>query len=401
MRVMVNCLLATGPQVGGGFTFLTGLLRALCAVDAENEYILLVSEANRKHFTFDAANFGTLVIRGPVHRALPRLLAENLWVPRLAATRHVDVFFSPNDSLPPGLRCKTIVAVQNILYFHPPHFAIWSGLPLRQRLRLRLQRSYYLTRTPAAMLRADRILAISYETRRQVLESIPGASENRIDVVYPGVGGWAGGRGPGAPLPASDDPPGEPFFLSVSSITPYKNIELLLSGFAEFVRQGVGSHRLIIVGRAQHAAYQRSLEQHAHRLGIANRVEFRGFATSEELRKLYGTATGFLLVSSCESFGFPVVEALACGAPVVVSNVSTPPELVGDAGILVEPGSSAAVTEAMIRLAIDSGLRARLSTAGAARARQFQWRTAAARFIGVLETLHLDAPVVNELGSSA
>jgi glycosyltransferase involved in cell wall biosynthesis len=403
MRVMVNCLPAGGPETGGGFTFVSGLLEALARIDGENEYVLVVSDANRARFDFGRANFQCVTVPHAITHGALRVLSDNLLLPAIAHSRRADLFFSPNDALPRGLRCRTIVGALNVIYYYPLSLSLWKSVNRRQHWRLKLQRAYYESRTPDALRRADRVLAISNETRNQILKHVPGVLPERVAVIYPGVPGWidaaelrasaaaartasdtAATGESAADVAASEPGAGHgPYFLCVSALTPYKNFDRLIEAFADFVQHDDSGHRLVIVGRAQFPSYQTDLEVLAGRLGVRNRVEFRGFVSYAELAALYRATSGFFLLSTCESFGFPILEAMSCGAPVVVSDLSTLPEIAASAGATVDPSDTRRISSLMHRLATSVEWRSALRDASLARARDFQWDAAAEQFLAV------------------
>ncbi len=382
MRVMINCLAPQGPETGGGYTFLAGLLDQLSREDTTNEYFLITSSSNRRHFEFALENFRTITLPAVAVSPALRVAVENLVLPMLAARYRVDVFFSPNDALPPALACATVVGALNVLHYYSPELMMWSGVQRRESLKMRLQRTYYRQRTPNAMRRAHRVVAISQETRRQVLENVSGVGQDRVKVIYPGVPRWISE----APARQSSivEEESSPFFLSTSAILPYKNFDKLIEAFATFVRTQSAPHRLVIVGREVYPSYQRELERLADRLGVRDRVTFPGFVDRDRLIWLYSHATAFLLLSSCESFGFPIVEAMACGAPVVVSHSSTLPEVATGAGIVVDPRDSSHLAEVMNRLATEPTFRQGLSERSISRAAEFRWDCAASAFVSVL-----------------
>jgi glycosyltransferase involved in cell wall biosynthesis len=412
MRVMVNCLPAGGPETGGGFTFVSGLLEALARIDGENEYILVVSDANRARFDFGRANFRCVTVPHAISHGALRVLSDSLLLPAMARSQRADLFFSPNDALPQGLRCRTIVGALNVIYYYPLSLSLWKSVNRRQRWRLKLQRAYYERKTPDALRRADRVLAISNETRNQILKHVPGVSPDRVAVIYPGVPGWIDAierRAPeatartisaaaaagdaasdmaevgqsAAVLAAVDLPAQEPHFLCVSALVPYKNFDRLIEAFADFVQHDESGHRLVIVGRAQYPSYQADLEALASRLGVRNRVEFRGFVSYAELAALYRATTGFFLLSTCESFGFPILEAMSSGAPVVVSDLSTLPEIAASAGATVDPADISRIASLMRRLATSAEWRSALRDRSLTRARDFRWDATAEQFLAL------------------
>ncbi len=383
---MINTLAASSAHTGGGYTVLANLIPHLAQVDRENEYLLVVSRRNRSAFETSARNFRYLTLPSLIHRAPLRLVVDNIVVPALARRYKVDVFFAPNGALPPGLRCRSVVAALNLIYYHSKDLMHWDESSLMERWRLRLQRQYYRYKTPRAMLQADRVVAVSYETRREVIASTRGILDHRVAVIYPGTPRsfltWANEHA------AKPDNSRLPYILSTSTILPYKNFDKLIVAFAALQRKHDIPHELVIIGQTPYPTYQLKLKRLAVQHGVAHKVDFRGFVPLDELIRLYHGAAVFVLLSSCESFGFPVVEAMACGAPVVVSNRSSLPEIVSDAGVIVDAEDVRTVSEAIGRILEDDVLRAELARRSRARAECFSWHTASLQMRRVFEEVY-------------
>jgi glycosyltransferase involved in cell wall biosynthesis len=165
-----------------------------------------------------------------------------------------------------------------------------------------------------------------------------------------------------------------PFLLSVGSLEPGKNRERLLQAFARLQARGL-KHALVVAG--QRAWRYEGEAPLARRLGLADSVRFLGHVPQADLPALYSAADLFVFPSLYEGFGLPALEALACGTPVVASNVSALPEVVGDAALQVSPLDVEALADAMERLLRDDRLRSDLRERGLERAAQFSWEKAA------------------------
>lgn len=386
MRIMVNTLAASGVDAGGGYTILSNLVPKVVSLDRENDYLLLVTSRNRAGFEVSGPNVKYVVLPEWIHRNPLRLLADNFVVPALAKRHNADVFFSPTDTLAPQIRCASVVGALNLIYHQPMELCSWNSASRRERLHLRLRQVYYRAMTPRAMLRADRVMAISEETRRVVLASVPALEPSAVDVIYPGVpAALFSTDATDAEANGADEPPSRraPFVLSTSAISPHKNFDKLIEAFATAVRRLDIPHDLVIVGRAYYRSYEEQLRNLAARLGVGDKVTFRGFVPIGELIGLYRTATAFALLSSCESFGFPALEAMAFGAPVIVSNRSSLPEVVGYGGLSVDPDDINAVAKTLGRVLLDEQLRNELSRSGRNRSGDFSWETAAVQLIEV------------------
>jgi len=172
----------------------------------------------------------------------------------------------------------------------------------------------------------------------------------------------------------------ERFILYVGTIEPRKNLTRLMTAFANARKSGV-PHQLVCVGPYGWAS--RDLSGHIERLGIRDAVHFTGYVAFEHLPAIYNLADFFAFPSLYEGFGLPVVEAMASGIPVLTSNTSSLGEIAGDAAETIDPTNTAAMCDAIVRLAKDSALRCELSDRGLRRARSFSWGQTAREMLAV------------------
>jgi glycosyltransferase involved in cell wall biosynthesis len=173
----------------------------------------------------------------------------------------------------------------------------------------------------------------------------------------------------------------EQFVLYVGTLEPRKNLTTLLDAYSQVVRS---SNAPLIVGGGKGWLYDAVFER-LEALGLRDRVHFVGYLDEEDLPLWYAAATVFVFPSLYEGFGMPPLEAMACGTPVVTSNTTSLPEVVGDAGLMVSPRDAEALAEALLRLLRDADLRAELRARGLQRARTFSWRASAERTLHAYE----------------
>ena len=170
-----------------------------------------------------------------------------------------------------------------------------------------------------------------------------------------------------------------PFILAVGNLQPRKNLERLLRAYADLRRRFSPPHRLVLVGQAGWQG-QRVGEEVA-RLGLTDWVTLPGYLSSQDLVVLYNLADIFVYPSLYEGFGLPVIEAMACGTPVITSNMTSLPEVAANAAVLIDPRSEAEISRALERLIDDSSMRNFLRAAGLKRPRDFSWKNAAEKTI--------------------
>ncbi|MBC7226910.1 MAG: glycosyltransferase family 4 protein [Thermoflexales bacterium] len=282
----------------------------------------------------------------------------------------VDLFHATEHLLPRFSRIRTVFTLHDLIFlFHPE-----THKPLNR---------WFLTLMMPRFLRAaDAVIAVSECTKRDAVRAY-GIPEEKITVIYEGVSLRFRPADPEAVrvVRAKYGLP-EHFILYVGTIEPRKNLTALLEAYAALqARNTQYATRLVIVGKKGwlYEGFFRRLRE----LGLEEHVHFTGYVPDEDLPALYSAADLFVFPSLYEGFGLPVLEAMACGVPVVCSNTSSLPEVAGDAALLVDPADVRALAEAMERVLADEALRATLRTRGLERARQFTWEATARRTLEV------------------
>jgi glycosyltransferase involved in cell wall biosynthesis len=281
-----------------------------------------------------------------------------------------DVFYSPDFVLPPSRAKRKILTVHDLSFKRVPETAVPS------------LKWYLEGAVPRAVKRADLIFADSDATRADLIELF-GAAAERVQTLYSGVEDLF--------RPVTDAEVlravrcrhalTKPFILSVGTIEPRKNLVRLIEAYSR-LRQIVDLDLVIAGGRGwMYDQIYRSPEE----FGVGRNVRFLGYVPEADLPALYSLATLFVYPSLYEGFGLPVLEALACGAPVITSDNSSLPEVAGDAAILVDPRDTEALKEAMARLADDETMRVDLSRRGPERARKFSWDASARQLRAAFE----------------
>lgn len=322
------------------------------------------------------------------HRPAP--LAERwlyrLWyrarfpLPVQTFTGRIDLFHSPDFVLPPvSGRIPTLLTVHDLSFIRYPE-------TFPPKLINYLNRS-----VPPSVRRATHILADSVSTMRD-LQTQWNVDPERITVLYSGVNERFRPQTDGAKLAAIRSRYGlgdAPFVLAVGTVQPRKNYEMLVRAFAPVAERH--PHTLLIVGGKGWLSEGLTAEIERH--DLRERVRLAGFIDDEDLPGLYTLADLFVFPSLYEGFGLPLLEAMACGTPVITSNASSLPEVVLDeyldrqrssgggsaSAVLLSPHDETAWSEAMLRLLADEKARHQLVEAGFARITRFSWQTAARR----------------------
>jgi glycosyltransferase involved in cell wall biosynthesis len=246
----------------------------------------------------------------------------------------------------------------------------------------RLNVGHFRFALPAILRRADRIITISHCSKRDIVR-LYGLPEEKVIVTMLAADPCfrplpkGGGGGLVQALP-------RPYILNVGTLEPRKNLEGLLHAFARAKRAGI-PHTLVIAGARGWGDSR--LAPLPEALGITDSVVFTGFVEDDDLPHLYGNADFFVYPSLYEGFGLPVLEAMACGTPVITANTSSIPEVAGDAALLVDPRSETDLAAAMVRLAGDGDLRGDLGLRGLSQAARFSWERTVGETLAVYDAL--------------
>jgi len=271
-----------------------------------------------------------------------------------------DVFHA-QLSLPPLLRSRSVLTVYDLCYERFPEF-------FHRRIRAQMK-----LLVPWSCRRADHIITISESSKRDLVE-IYRLDPKRITVTYPGPTENCKPMDAGQAKDRLREAYGieVPFILYVGNLEPRKNLSRLLEAFAHLKRKELVVHKLVIVG--QKAWLYDGIFETIRNHSLAGEVILTGYIPANDLPLFYNAASLMILPSLFEGFGLPVVEAMACGTPVITSLGSSLEEIAGDAALLVDPYSVSSIATAMEKVANNPGLQRDLRNAALARAARFSFR---------------------------
>jgi glycosyltransferase involved in cell wall biosynthesis len=381
VRIGIDCSLVPGQASGGG-QYAYQLSRALAAVDHVNAYVLYPVFYYIVHPDFPRADLPTAPNMRVAQRWLPPKLVQSLWRQdrsegfKELLLGHVDVVHSTTFCAPRFHlgRKRLVVTVYDLSFVTYPEYHLPANV------------EHCLRGTKLAIERADALIAISESTRRELIDEM-GAPPERIVVTPLAPGGSLRRVSDRARLEAVRrryDLP-ERFVLFLGALEPRKNLPRLLEAFAALTPAERRGLQLVVAG-AQ-GWLNEAVHERVQKLGLDASVRFAGYIEPADLAALYSLATVFAYPSLWEGFGLPVVEAMACGTPVLTSNVSSLPEVAGDAAVLVPPADVDAIAAGLHRLAEDDTLRADLAERGPRRAAQFSWERCARETLAVYQAV--------------
>jgi glycosyltransferase involved in cell wall biosynthesis len=360
MRILMDYRPALRQRSGVG-EYILRLLRALDMVKAPGDELAIFSSSWKDRVERGDLDPGIEVIdrRIPV-RVLSRLWHQRGWpaVEQLAGT--FDIVHAAGPVLIPARHAAQVVTVHDLDFLSNPE-RTWAEM-----------RRDYGRLVEQHTLRADHVIANSAYTAGEVHQRL-GVPVARITVCRPGAPRWTPRKGP----------PADGYVLFIGTLEPRKNVGGLLEAYTQLVRRRPDMPRLILAGRE--TPLSKPWLEALTRPPLAGRASHLGYVNDAEREALYKGASLLVLPSFNEGFGLPVLEAMTVGVPVVASARGAVPEVLGDAGMLIDPDDSDALAAAMERMLTDTALWRLSAARGLRRARQFDWTSAARALRGAYD----------------
>ncbi len=359
MRIAIDARKLRDYGIG---TYVRNLLRHLSRLDSATEYVLLCNGEDCGALEALGENFRTVS-----DSSAPYSIREQLSVPLDLRREKIDLFHAPHYVLPPLTPCRSVVTIHDCIHLRFPQY-----------LPNRLAYGYARASLWIATHRSSRVLTVSEASKRDILKyfHVPPA---KIDVIYNAIDERYG------EAPDEEEVArvreryqlNDPFVLYAGNIKPHKNLERLIEAF-QMLRKGDLEHvKLLIIG--DEISKYATLRRAVHHYKLHKHVRFFGFVPDKTLAVLYRLASVFVFPSLYEGFGLPPLEAMASGTPVITSNVSSLPEVVGDAALLIDPYDPTAIAAAMRRVLTEPALREDLRQRGLQRVREFSWERSVRR----------------------
>ncbi len=368
MRIGINALLVSAAQSyrnAGISRYTLSLLSALRAFDDTHEYTVFVSERGvAEQLPSTPRSVSVLAGWSTAHPA-SRVLWEHLRFAGEIRRYGLSLLHAPMNILPLRLPCPGVVTIHDLAFLRFPDLFRPS------------RRAYQRLLIGHSVRQAAVVIAVSEQTRRDVIDLL-GIPAERIRVIYPILEERLSRTHAAEEIEQFRQRQQLPehFILFLATLEPRKNIRRLIDAYRLLKRETGLPHMLVLAGAK--GWYEQGLEQQIHDLGMQEQVRFVGYVPEEQKTLWYHAADLFVYPSRYEGFGLPVAEAMACGVPVVTSNNSSLPEVVGDdaafgarAALTVAPDDTEALAQAMQQGLLDNTLRQQLRERGRARAQRF------------------------------
>ncbi len=370
MRIAINTRFLLKKRLEGIGWFTYEVAKWMVTQHPEHEFIFFFDRPYDDSFIF-GKNVTPVVLSPPARHPVLWYLWFEYAIPKALKKYKADIFLSPDGFLSLKTKVKTITVIHDIAVFHFP-----EQIPY-------FARKYYTHFLPKYAQKADKILTVSQYSKEDIANKLKVPPE-KITVTYNGC------RTVFKPLTIAEKKSvrqrfseGKPYFFYVGAVHPRKNVHFLIQAFDAFKEKTNSDFKLLIGGSFSWqtgevtTAYNRAKHKEA--------IKFLGYLTDADLPELMGAAFALTYVSTFEGFGVPILEALNCDVPVITSDVSSMPEVAGDAGILVNPHDVGTITTAMLDLWKNKDKYHQMVENGRIQKQKFTWTQAAATLWEAIE----------------
>ena len=356
-----------GGPVKGTQRYVDSLIRALLDIDHDNEYVVYYNSAS--------CLGGNPTAKEKVINMPAKMLWDHIGIPMAARQDSIDLLFCPKNVVPPMVTCKTVVTVLDLGYLTGRYYPRLDSLYMNMAMR-------YSTR------KANAVIAISNSTKSDIISYL-GVKPEKIHAIHLAADENYRLLDDKALLESIKTKYNLPpfFILAFLSLQRRKNLQNLVKAFSIVKKKNQLEHKLVFVGpsRSQHI----EIEKAVGTASVKNDVIWLKAIPEQDLPAIYNLADIFVYPSLYEGFGLPVLEAMACGCPVVCSNTSSMPEVVGDAAVLIDPVDVEQIANGIYSVLSDSVLKEGLKSKGLKRASQFSWGKTAKETLEVFKMIQL------------
>ncbi|MFA6271987.1 MAG: glycosyltransferase family 1 protein [Patescibacteria group bacterium] len=377
MKIGIDVRSLLEREAGGISVYTEKIIKHLLAIDAQNEYLLFSNSYKNSRslienkFTEDNAELKFFSYPNKVLNASFRFLNQPKIDKMLGG---VDLFFEPNiifmalSQIP-----KKVITLHDLSFLLYPNLYSAKGRFWHQVINVRRMVSQF-----------DKIIAVSDHTRNDIIELLKVPSD-KVQRIYPGIDHEfyknVGTEDKNNIIKKYDLP--EKFILSLAALEPRKNIEMVVEAFAEFSKES--DCRLVLAGASQGS--ELLIDQLISKNGISDKVRTLGYIPNEDKPALYQLAECFVYPSFYEGFGFPPLEAMSSGTPVIASYSSSLSEICGNSALLIDPHNIEELTEAFKQILNDSHFSDKLAQRGRIQAEKFTWEQSARETLNLFQNL--------------
>jgi glycosyltransferase involved in cell wall biosynthesis len=358
LRVVVNTRLLRKNQMDGIGWFAYNTLKNITQLHKDIEFHFLFDSGIDKDFLF-SENVVPHNLFPPAKHAVLNIVWSEVSVKKILKRVNPDLYFSPDGILCLGWSGKQHTVIHDINFHHHPKDLKFSNRKYHERFFRKFAN------------KATRIATVSEYSKKDISRSFE-IDEGKIDVVYCGINSFYHPVDQNTIESTREKySSGHPYFVFVGTISPRKNVLTLLKAFELFKKETELPSKLLIVGREMFRT--KELAEYKKRMVFGNDVIFTGRLNDSELNEVLASAISLTFIPYFEGFGIPLIEAMECNVPIIASNVTSIPEVVGNAALMVDPLDIEQVKESMKKVSFDPILRRELVEAGKIRKELFSW----------------------------
>jgi len=373
MNIAINTRLLLPDRLDGIGWFTYEVCKRMVREHPEHRFFFLFDRKYDPEFIF-SDNVVPVVLPPPARHPFLWIAWLEISVHRFLKKNNIEVFVSPDGFIPLRSEVPCLPVVHDINFFHRP-----GDLPFFNRL-------YYNFFFPRFVKRGVRVGTVSHFSAGDVVRSYH-ISDEKIDVCHNGVNESYGPLEEGEIQKIRDDfSQGDPYFIFIGTLHPRKNVSNLLKSYDRFRGMTASKTRLVIVG--EKLFMTKDMEKTFREMKFSDQVIFTGRLKPHALKRILGAARAMTFIPYFEGFGIPLAEAMKCGVPVIASNVTSLPEVGGEAALYADPDKLETIADLMKQLDESSELRQRLREQGLKRVKRFNWDHTAEKLWESIEKIH-------------
>lgn len=362
MKIAINTRLLLKDKLEGIGWFTYETLKRIVRDHPEHDFYFLFDRPFDPSFIF-AANVHPVVVSPPTRHPILQYWWFEHALPKILKSIQPDLFYSPDAYNSLKSPFKSLMVIHDLNFEHYPEFLPW------------VDRIYLQHFSPLFARKANRILTVSQFSKNDIHQQY-GIEPEKIDVVYNGVNELYSRITESEKVAIRNKmSKGQAYFIFIGALNPRKNIVRLFQAFDLYKQSIANPVKLMIVGEKMY--WNRAIRQAYEQMKHQSDVIFTGYLAPEKLKDITSAALALTYVPVFEGFGIPIIEAFHAETPVITSNVTSMPEVAGEAAILVDPFRVEAIAEAMKSITFDPELRLRLVKAGRQQRQKFHWEQTA------------------------
>lgn len=345
------------------------LIRNLQQIDKKNEYIVFVSPDEDRSIIQETPNFKIVELQGGAYP-----FWEQIALPKAAKKHGCEILHCTSNTAPIFCKIPLVITLHDIIYMESSAFNIIRGSGSNYQ---KFGNIYRRLIVPKLMKKSKRIITVSNFEKDCIARFFNMVNDNKLVTVYNGVSEYF------KPITDKEQLTGikkkynlpDHYFFFLGNTHPKKNTKGTLKAFADFLKQSGSAMKLVMIDYDRNELEKLLVEINAPEL--INSIILTGYIANQDLPAIYCQSDLFLYPSLRESFGIPVIEAMACAVPVITSNTSSMPEVAGDAAVIIDPYKPEEITNAMLQVCKDSVLKQKMIRSGLIQASKFSWKAMA------------------------